>query len=338
MESVVVAGDQAPWGSSAPAATPLWFVVLVAVGLHAAVMWVGTFLAWLHRAFLQPGKEDGLCRRYGAWAVVTGATDGIGRAVALELARRGLHVVLVGRNPGKLSAVSKEIRAATPACKVRSVVFDLAAGDDTEMSRGVARVASAVEGLDVGLLVNNAGATYPCAAYFHEVPDAVWEAVLRVNVDAATRIARAVVPAMVKKGRGAIVNVGSGCSVVLPAFPLYAVYAATKAYVDHLSRSLHVEYSQHGVDVQCQIPLYVATKMSPVKGCSPFIPSPEEYAKAAVRCIGYAPRCVPYWRHSVQWFFLSLLLDSALNKWRLQVGIRKRNEMKALLGESDGLS
>ncbi|EAY80782.1 hypothetical protein OsI_35962 [Oryza sativa Indica Group] len=84
-----------------------------------------------------------------------------------------------------------------------------------------------------------------------------------------------------------------------------------------------------------EIPLYVATKMSPVQGNSPFIPSPEEYAKAAVRCIGYEPRCVPYWRHSIQWFFASLLPDSVLNLWRLQVGIRKRNQMKVLLGESD---
>lgn len=75
--------------------------------------------------------------------------------------------------------------------------------------------------------------------------------------------------------------------------------------------------------------------MSPVQGNSPFIPSPEEYAKAAVRCIGYEPRCVPYWRHSIQRFFASLLPDSVLNLWRLQVGIRKRNQMKVLLGESD---
>lgn len=91
-------------------------------------------------------------------------------------------------------------------------------------------------------------------------------------------------------------------------------------YIDQLSRSLSVEYKQYGVDVQCQIPLYVATKMSPVKGDSPFIPSPEEYAKAAIRSIGYEPRCAPYWRHSIQWFLASLMPDSALNLWRLRVG------------------
>jgi 17beta-estradiol 17-dehydrogenase / very-long-chain 3-oxoacyl-CoA reductase len=84
-----------------------------------------------------------------------------------------------------------------------------------------------------------------------------------------------------------------------------------------------------------QIPLYVATKMSPIKRDSPFIPSPEEYATAVVRCVGQEARCVPYWRHSVQWFFASLAPDFALNQWRLQIGIRKRNEMKTKLVEND---
>ena len=213
-------------GAGSPPPPPLWFLVFLALGLHAVVVSAATFLAWLYRAFLRRGKDLGL--RYGAWAVVTGATDGIGRALALELARRGLHLVLVGRNPAKLSRVSKEAQKAAPSCMVKSVVFDLA-GDATELSLGAARVAVAVKGLDVGLLVNNAGATYPCAAYFHEVETPVWEAVVRVNVEAATRISRAVLPAMAGKGRGAIVNVGSGSSVVVPAFPLYAVYAAGRS-------------------------------------------------------------------------------------------------------------
>ncbi|XP_062197766.1 very-long-chain 3-oxoacyl-CoA reductase-like protein At1g24470 [Phragmites australis] len=330
VDKMAFAGD-ASWPSSPTPPQPLWFAVLVALGLCVVVKSVVTFVTWLHRAFLRPGRD--LARRYGAWAVVTGATDGIGRALALELARRGLHLILVGRNPEKLARVTKEIQATEPSCKVRSVVFDLAAGDALEMARGVARVAAAVEGRDVGLLVNNAGATYPCAAYFQEVEGRVWEPVVRVNIEAATRITRAVVPEMAARGRGAVVNVGSGSSVVVPAFPLYAVYAASKAYIDQFSRSLSVEYKQYGVDVQCQIPLYVATKMSPVKGDSPFIPSPEEYAKAAVRSIGYESRCVPYWRHSVQWFFASQVPDSALNQWRLQIGIRKRNEMMVILRE-----
>ncbi|KAE8773681.1 Inactive hydroxysteroid dehydrogenase-like protein 1 [Hordeum vulgare] len=204
----------------------LWFRALLAIGLHAVFASAATFVMWLYRSFVRPARDLG--RRYGAWAVVTGATDGIGRAMALELARQGLHLVLIGRNPVKLSLVVDEVQKAAPSCKVRRVVFDLA-GDAPKMSSGVARVAAAVEGLNVGILVNNAGATYPGAAYFHEVETRVWEEVVRVNVEAATRIAGVVVPAMAMQRRGAVVNVGSGSSVVLPAFPLYAVYAASKA-------------------------------------------------------------------------------------------------------------
>ena len=80
-----------------------------------------TFLLWLHRAFLCLGRD--LAGQYGTWAVVTSATDGIGRTVTLELARQGLHLVLVGRSPDKLARVAKEVLAAapSPSCKVRSV-------------------------------------------------------------------------------------------------------------------------------------------------------------------------------------------------------------------------
>ncbi|XP_044415024.1 very-long-chain 3-oxoacyl-CoA reductase 1-like [Triticum aestivum] len=216
LEEIVSTADRA--GSPPP--PPLWFLVFLALGLHAVVVSTATFLAWMYHAFLRWGKDLGL--RYDAWSVVIGATDGIGRTLALELARMGLHLVLVGRNPAKLSRISEKAKDAAPS---KSVVFDLA-GNATELSLGAARVAAAVKGLDMGLLVNNAGATYPCATYFHEVETPVWEVVVRVNMEAATRISRAIVPAMAGKGRVAIINVGSGSSVVVSVFPLYAVYAA----------------------------------------------------------------------------------------------------------------
>jgi len=101
---------EAPWPISSP--PPAWFAALVAVGLYIVVRSAATFLLWLHRAFLRPGRD--LAGRYGTWAVVTGATDGIGRTVALELARVGLHLVLVGRSPDKLARVAKEVLVAAP--------------------------------------------------------------------------------------------------------------------------------------------------------------------------------------------------------------------------------
>jgi 17beta-estradiol 17-dehydrogenase / very-long-chain 3-oxoacyl-CoA reductase len=129
-----------------------------ALGVHARLA------LWLYAAFLHPAKP--LPRRYGAWAVVTGATDGIGRALAFRFAAAGLGVVLVGRSPDKLAAVSAEIEARHPGTQVRSFVLDFAAAG---LAEKVDALAESLHGLDVGVLVNNAGLCYPYARYFHEV-------------------------------------------------------------------------------------------------------------------------------------------------------------------------
>ncbi|GKD96339.1 RNA-directed DNA polymerase [Tanacetum coccineum] len=99
-----------------------------------------------------------------------------------------------------------------------------------------------------------------------------------------------------------------------------------KWYVDQLSRSLYVEYKDLGIEVQCQVPLYVYTNMtsqSMVKKTSLFTPTPDEYVKAAIRHIGFESRCTPYWPHSIQWFFASLAPDFLLDAWRLSIGIKR---------------
>ncbi|MBA0644378.1 hypothetical protein Goklo_028548, partial [Gossypium klotzschianum] len=133
-----------------------------------------------------------------------------------------------------------------------------------------------------------------------------------------------------KRKKGAIVNIGSGAAIVIPSDPLYAVYAATKAYIDQFSRCLYVEYKNSGIDVQCQVPLYVATKMASIKRSSFFVPSTDGYARAAMRWIGYEPRCTPYWPHSILWGLAYSLPESVVDAWRLRfcLGIRKRGQMK----------
>ncbi|ONK77808.1 uncharacterized protein A4U43_C02F10910 [Asparagus officinalis] len=101
-------------------------------------------------------------------------------------------------------------------------------------------------------------------------------------------------------------------------------------YIDQLSRSLYVEYKKKGIDVQCQVPMYVATKMSTITKSSFFVPSPDTYARHALSWIGHEPRCTPYWPHSVLWHFLSLLPEFVLNYWRLSycLDIRKKEHMQ----------
>ncbi|VAH33493.1 unnamed protein product [Triticum turgidum subsp. durum] len=229
-------------------AQPAWAQALAAVGLLVASRAATRLALWLYAAFLRPAKP--LRRRYGAWAVVTGATDGIGRALAFELAAAGLGLVLVGRSPDKLATVSKEVSARFPGAEVRTFVIDFAADG---LAASVAALAESIRGLDVGVLVNNAGHGYPYARYFHEVDEELRRNLIRLNVEAVTRMTHAVLPGMVERKRGAVVNIGSGAASIMPSTPLYTVYAATKAYADQFSRSLYVEYKNKGVDVQCQI-------------------------------------------------------------------------------------
>ncbi|CAL5016280.1 unnamed protein product [Urochloa decumbens] len=304
-------------------AQPAWALALAALGLLVSAHAAARLALWLYAAFLRPAKP--LRRRYGEWAVVTGATDGIGRALASHLAAAGLGLVLVGRSAEKLAAVPAEVTERHPGARVRTFLLDFATDG---LAAKVSALGELVRGLDVGVLVNNAGACYPYARYFHELEEALARDMVRLNVEAVTQVTHAVLPGMVERGRGAIVNVGSGSASVLPSCPLHTVYAATKAYVDTFSRSLYVEYKSKGIDVQCQTPMYVATKMASIRNPSFLAPSPEAYARAAIRYIGYEPRCSPYWPHAL-WSLVSLLPGPVADRVILSMALDGRAKGKA---------
>ncbi|CAA6666885.1 unnamed protein product [Spirodela intermedia] len=297
---------------------PSWVLLISSVGAAITIKFSFSVLHWLYVVFLRPSKN---LLDYGQWALVTGSTDGIGKALAFELARRGLNLVLVGRNSDKLSQVAGAIQDETPTVVVETVVVDFT-GD---LSGGIRRLESAIRGLDVGVLVNNAGLTYDHGTFFHEDLE-VWMRILKVNLEGLTAVTSVVLPAMLFRKRGAVVNIGSGSAMVIPSHPLFSVYAATKAYVHSISRSLRIEYKKSGIDVQCQIPLYVATNMVSFKKASFFTSSPTEFARSAVTRIGYEPQCMPYWPHTLQSCGAKLIPDRLMNKWRLAYGLSRRRQ------------
>ncbi|KAI4975482.1 hypothetical protein ZWY2020_049089 [Hordeum vulgare] len=278
-------------------------------------------------------RPKDLRHRYGAWAVVTGPTSGIGRSMSLELARRGLNLVLVGRDPAKLRDISETISRAH-AVQTKTVLFDFSLVSAAQGDEAMRRLREAVAGLDVGLLVNNAGVAKPGAMYLHEADVEAWARMIRVNVLALTEVTAAVLPGMVRRGKGAVVNLGSGSASVLPSFPLYSVYAATKRYVAQFSRSLYVEYRSKGIDVQCQAPFYVATKMVSMLAktgwagrLSMFLiaPTPDAYARAAVRWIGHGPPlCTPNLGHQLMWCLAAILPDFVHDWLRMHEHLQHR--------------
>jgi 17beta-estradiol 17-dehydrogenase / very-long-chain 3-oxoacyl-CoA reductase len=201
---------------------PFWVLVLFTWGSLLALKFALAFLNWVYVNFLRPAKN---LKKYGSWALVTGPTDGIGKGFAFQLARKGINLILVGRNPDKLKDVSDSIQAKYGKTQIKTVVVDFA-GD---LSEGVGRISEAIEGLDVGVLINNVGMSYPYARFYHEVDEELLKNLIKINVEATSKVTHAVLPGMLKRKRGAIVNIGSGAAIVIPSDPLYAVYAATKA-------------------------------------------------------------------------------------------------------------
>ncbi|XP_049403052.1 very-long-chain 3-oxoacyl-CoA reductase-like protein At1g24470 [Solanum stenotomum] len=301
---------------------PLFVLLLSFIGFISFLKSFIIFLKWIFFTFLRTPKN--LVQSYGSWALITGTTDGIGKAFAFQLAQKGLNLILVARNLNKLQQVCYEIQTQNPNIKVKIIVVDFS----FNVTKEIQEMKKGIEGLDIGVLINNVGVTYPRAMFFHEVDENIWKNIVKVNLQGTTLVTMAVLPGMISRRKGAIVNIGSGASIVVPSHPLFSIYAATKAYIDQFSRCLYVEYKHHGIDVQCQVPLYVKTKMTSrvasIEKSSLFSPTPEKYAKAGVAQIGYGWRSMPYWPHSIQWWFASLLPQSLLDAWRLSIGLNRR--------------
>jgi NAD(P)-dependent dehydrogenase (short-subunit alcohol dehydrogenase family) len=185
-------------------------------------------------------------------ALVTGGGTGIGRAVALRLARDGLDVAVAGRDKAKLDATVAAVAAAGGTAA--AVVLDV-----TDPSSVRAGVADATARLGAPLvLVNDAGVA--ASKKFADLTVDDWDAAMDVNARGAFLVSQACLPAMLAAGRGRIVNVGSTASV--QGFAYVAHYVASKHALLGLTRALALEVASKGVTVNCVCPGYVDTEMT----------------------------------------------------------------------------
>jgi NAD(P)-dependent dehydrogenase (short-subunit alcohol dehydrogenase family) len=182
----------------------------------------------------------------GRTAIITGSTSGIGAAIARALAAEGAHVVISGRDAARGQGVVEEIQEAGGRADV--VEADLA-GTYAQL-RAFAAEATSVLGGRVDILVNNAG-LYP-ATLTEDLPDADLDAMLAVNIRAPHVLVAALAPAMAERGSGVIVNIGSWMAQV--GSPYAAMYTATKAADEQLTRSWAAEYGPRGVRVNTVAP------------------------------------------------------------------------------------
>ena len=189
----------------------------------------------------------------GKFAVVTGASSGIGAAVAERLAAHGVHLVLVARGADKLGQVASQL-SRRHGVTVRALPLDLATADAPAwLAKTLAD-----EGIEVEMLVNNAGVS--ARGPVLDGDPARFRTLVDVNVNALTELTALLTPAMVARGHGAVVNIASTGAYV-PA-PYLAVYAATKAYVVSFTQALWAETQGTGVRVVAVSPGPTKTPMN----------------------------------------------------------------------------
>ncbi|MFG3703977.1 SDR family NAD(P)-dependent oxidoreductase [Micromonospora sp. NPDC047670] len=183
-------------------------------------------------------------------ALITGASSGIGAEFARQLAAEGRDLALVARSVDRMDELAATLRQAHRV-RVEVIGQDLAAPDAT--ARVVAELGA--RGLEVTLLVNNAG--FGTCGRFEEIPADRDHDQLMVNVVALTDLTHALVPAMLARGRGGVINVGSTAGFQPAAY--FAVYSAAKAFVLNFSLALWSEYRDRGLHVLALCPGPVET-------------------------------------------------------------------------------
>jgi hypothetical protein len=188
---------------------------------------------------------------------VTGASAGIGADIARELARRGHGVTLAARREERLSELAGEIAERHG---VRAEVLACDVADPASRDRLVEKLAELR--LNVEVLVNNAG--FGTAGAFTELDADAEVQMVRTNCEAIVSFCHSFVPAMVERGRGAVMNVASAAG--FQPIPRQATYAATKAFALSLSEALHSELAGTGVTVTALCPGPVRTEFAEVAG------------------------------------------------------------------------
>lgn len=252
-------------------------------------------------------------RQLGRWALVTGSTDGIGKAFAFALASKGLSVVLVSRSSQKLKRVAEEIEQKH---LVQTKVITVDFKDNAEDY--MPTVMREVDGLEIGVLVNNVGMLYDYPDEFLAVAGSYQKIrdLISVNITSMNAMTRLLLPPMVGRGRGAVINIGS-LAAVSPG-PLIAAYAATKTYVDKFSTTLHQEYARKGITVQCVHPGFVVSNMSrdliPDDLPGFLAPEADKFVKSCLGRLGKYTVTAGYWAHDLIWALPPLILPESMRE------------------------
>lgn len=287
--------------------------------------------------------------KLGDYAVITGASDGIGKEFAFQLASRGFNMVLISRTESKLVALKKEIEEKYQN-KVEILAIDIAKDSQDNYNK----IFTLCKDLPISVLVNNVGQSHSIPVPFLATEEEEMRNIITINNTATLMVTKIIAPIIKQtvkthresddkkqKGkRGLILTMGSFGGLI--PTPLLATYSGSKAFLQNWSSSLAGELSNDNIDVELILSYLVTSAMSKVRRSSMMIPTPRNFVKATLRNIGR--RCgaqeryatiTPYWSHALYHLVIEELLGVYSNivneiNYKFHKNIRMRAIRKAV--------
>ncbi|CAG8485389.1 6432_t:CDS:2 [Funneliformis caledonium] len=260
------------------------------VGAFVIIAKALSFWKLLFDVYLRPGKSlKQFGAGNGAWAVITGASDGIGKEFAYQLAAARFNILLISRTESKLQNLSKDIESKYQV-ESKTYAMDFAKGDKKDYEN----LKEIIEKLNVGVLINNVATNHEIPTPFILETDEIINNIAEVNIAGFLRITKIVLPRMISSNRGLIINVGSFSGMV--PTPYLSVYSASKSFMSTFSAALGAELKSKGIVVENLNLYFVISNMSKIRKSSWLVPQPKPCVKSILSKIGVSGGAsnVPY--------------------------------------------
>ncbi|KDQ60080.1 hypothetical protein JAAARDRAFT_67729 [Jaapia argillacea MUCL 33604] len=261
------------------------------------------------------------------WAIVTGASDGIGKELCRSLAQRGFNVFLHGRDSDKLILVRNSLATQFPNAR-----FEVAVADATRPGL-VTEVAAVLAGKNLTIVINNAGYTGAPIQPFTSFSSNELERGTNIGVGWITQLTHVVLPTLIENKPSLMVNIGS--FVESQPSPFLAVYSGTKGYTRAFSHALRLEMQALGhndVEIQYHEVHGVATKANGEPE-SLIVPSPRNMAEAIVSAVGKRSSfIVPYWVHELFTWAFMVVPNRFLQMMMISEVGKRRTDLKGNIG------
>ncbi|KAM4058952.1 short chain dehydrogenase [Hirsutella rhossiliensis] len=305
--------------------------VLAGVGALCLASKLLSYLRLVLSAFVLSGVNLRKYGKAGSWAVVTGASDGLGKEFASQLAAKGFNLVLVSRTQSKLDSLAKELeqKYTGKGLQVKTLAMDFSRDDDGDYER----LGELVRGLDVAILINNVGQSHSIPVSFLETPTEELQNIITINCIGTLKVTQVVGPILKARKRGLILTMGSFAGWT--PTPYLATYSGSKAFLQQWSNALASEMADDHVDVQLVLSHLVTTAMSKVRRPSLLVPTARGFVRSALGKVGLGgyqstPNTyTPWWSHSFMLWLIENVpgVNSPVTIWqnkKMHMDIRKR--------------